>query len=171
MKAQGLLELLPIGILDPLAVVTRVLEAQEQPAIQQLFNQQVQQTGQFQPPPDPKVQELQMKSQAEQQKAVLKQQELQFKSELAARDQAFKHAMEKQAQDAELRFKALSAQLDAVATLHKERSNMQAAAAKTGQNMLLKDQEHQQSMRHQEEKASLAKQQTQTSSKTGKSTR
>ena len=68
-KAQGLMELLPIGILDPVKVVMRILDAQEQPNWEELLIPEVAQTGQMpEPPPDPKLLEMQMKGQMEQQK-------------------------------------------------------------------------------------------------------
>ena len=96
MKAQGLLELLPIGILDPVKVISRVLEAQEQPNWQELLKQEVQQTGQFEPPPDPKMQEMQMKGQMEQQKIGMQAQAQQQKMEIEARGKQVEMAMKQQ---------------------------------------------------------------------------
>jgi chaperonin GroES len=164
MKAQGLLELLPIGILDPVAVITRVLEAQEQPSYQQLFTQQVQQSGQFQPPPDPKLQEMQMKSQIEQQKAQTDQQALEFKSQLAARDQVFKQSMESQKQEHALQIQAMDAKLKAAVELHKQRIYQVGE----GQKIQQADQQHSQKLRHQEELNKSKIQQTKTTSQPGK---
>lgn len=168
MKAQGLVELMAMapGMLNPMVVITRVLEAQEQPAIEQLFSPQVQQTGEYQPPPDPKQMEMQMKSQIEQQKNEMKQQEIQFKSELAARDLIFKQVMEKQKQDQELQFKAMEAKLAGATELHKQRIFQVQEAQKMQQS----EQQHQQSMRHQEETNKSKQQQIKNSSSNGKST-
>jgi chaperonin GroES len=70
LKAQGLMELLAGGApLDPIEVVKRILEAQEQPNWEKLIPQQILQTGQMPPPPpDPKVQALQEKTKADLQK-------------------------------------------------------------------------------------------------------
>jgi chaperonin GroES len=171
LKAQGLAELLPLGTLDPLAVTMRILEAQEQPNIEQLFTQQIQQTGQFTPPPDPKMQEMQMKGQLEERKAAMKQEELQFKSELQARDQAFKQMMEAQKQAQDMQIKAMEAKLDAAIGIHKQRIFEAAERAKTAQTMVQKDQQHSQQMRHAEEQNKLVKQQTKTSSSTGSKTK
>src|SRR5205823_2070723 len=85
-KAQALMELLPTGILDPLEVVRRLLDAMEQPNVDKLFNQAIQQSGQMPPPPpDPKVQEIQMKMQSEQASAQLKAEGMQQKMELDRR--------------------------------------------------------------------------------------
>lgn len=170
LKAQGLAELLPLGTLDPLAVTMRILEAQEQPNIEQLFTQQIQQTGQHQPPPDPKMQEMQMKGQLEERKAAMQQEALQFKSELAARDQAFKQMMEQQKQTHDMQLKAMSAKLDAAIGIHKQRIFEAAERAKTQQTLVQSEAKHQQTMRQQKEQQA-SKPTTQTSSKTGKTTK
>ena len=56
LKAQGLMELLQTGMLDPVEVVKRVLEAQEQPNWESVMRKEVQETGQPPAPaPDPKL--------------------------------------------------------------------------------------------------------------------
>lgn len=147
MKAQGLMELLPLGILDPVIVIRRILEAQEQPNIEQLFNQQVKDTGQFQPPPDPKMMEMQMKSQMEQQKVQLKGQELEHKAAMEQQSTQAKMAMEKQSNDAKLQFEMQKAQLDGAVTLHKQRIFEADARQKQQQN----EQTHRQGLVHAEE--------------------
>jgi len=169
MKAQALMELLPTGILDPLEVVRRILDAQEQPSPEKLFNQQIQQTGQFQPPPDPKTQELQMKAEAEQGKAALKQQELEFKSAMQQRDQQFQQAMEAQRQEADMKFKAINAQLDAMIKLQESRVANVASAQQHQQKMVQGAQQHVQKMEQTKEQAKLQNSQK-NSSKSGKST-
>ena len=167
LKAQGLAELLPLGTLDPLAVTRRILEAQEQSNIEQLFTQAIQQTGQHQPPPDPKLQEMQMKGQLEQQKAQMQQEALQFKSELAARDMSFKQMMEAQKQNHDLQIKDMSARLDAAIALHKQR----IFSAGEVQKLVQTDQQNTQKLRHQEELNKSKLQQTKTSSTTGRTTK
>lgn len=171
LKAQGLAELLPLGTLDPLQVTIRILEAQEQPNIEQLFNQQIKQTGAFQPPPDPKMQEMQMKGQLEEKKAAMQQEALQFKSELAARDQAFKQMMESQRQNHDMQIKSMEAKLDAAIGIHKQRIFEAAERAKTQQTIVQKEATHQQTMAHKEEQNKLAKQQTKTASSSGSKTK
>lgn len=169
MKAQGLMELLPTGMLDPVEVVRRVLEAQEQPNWEKLFNQQVQQSGQFQPPPDPKLQEMEMKGQLEQQKAAMKQQELEFKSQLQARDQEFKLTMQAAAQQQDMQNKSMQAKLDAAINVHKQRIFSATEQAKVNQQLTQSAQSHQQKMTQEQEKAKLQRQQQVKSSETGKS--
>jgi chaperonin GroES len=167
MKAQGLLELLPLGTLDPLEVTKRVLEAQEQPNMEMVFHPSIRETGQFQPPPDPKMQEMEMKGQMEERKAALKEQEMMFKMELNARDMQFKQMMEAQKAAQDMQVKSMEAKLDAAIGIHKQRIFEAAERAKTQQTMVQKEQSHIQKMRQSEEQNKLAKQ---NSSKTGKST-
>jgi hypothetical protein len=144
LKAQGLAELLPMGVLDPLKVVQRILEAQEQPNWQELIHQETQQSGQPAQKPDPKAQEMQMKMQAEAHKADLQQQQLQQKSEMDGRDLQFKQAMAQQKQQADIQFKAMELKLQAVAQQHKERADMIQNAQKLQNNQ----QAHNQKMVH-----------------------
>lgn len=168
LKAQGLAELLPLGTLDPLQVTIRILEAQEQPNIQQLFNQQIQQTGQFQPPPDPKLLEMKMKEQAQAAQSQMKLQETQQKMELEGRDRQLKMHMEAQAHAQEMEQKRQSAIIEGQVQMHNQRIFSAAEQAKNQQTMVQKDQQHQQTMQQTKEKQQLqAKAQTQKSSKSG----
>lgn len=141
-KAEGLLQLLPLGVLDPIAVVTRVLQAQEVPNYEKLFNQAVQQTGQMPPPPpDPKVQELQMKQQAQQQEAQLKMAQGQQQMELDARDKQTQLAMKQQEHQQNMQMMQQEAQMKAQAQAHQVQAQIQ------GENLKM---QHQQQMNHQE---------------------
>lgn len=121
MKAQGLMELLPTGMLNPVEVIKRVLEAQEQPNWEQLLSQQVAQTGQPpEPPPDPKLQEMQMKAQLEQQKMQMQGEAQQHKMELEARDRQVQLAMKAQEHQLEMAHKAQMAKLSAAEAIHKQ---------------------------------------------------
>ena len=171
MKAQGLVEMLPLGVLDPIKVATRVLEAQEQPNYQELFNQAVQQTGQPPQQPNPKEIEMQMKGQMEQQKAQLKQQELQFKSAMQQRDQQFKQAMSAQQQAQDLKDKEMEMRLTAAAETHKQR----IFQAQERQKMVQSEQQHRQKMVHNEQaakqKQEISKSQQNKTSQAGKSSK
>lgn len=141
-KAESLLQLLPIGVLDPVAVIKRVLQAQEQPNYEQLLNQAVQQTGQMPPPPpDPKVQELQMKQQAQQQDAQLKMIMSQQQMELDGRNAQQKMAMQAQEHQQKMQMQAQEAQMNAAAQAHQVQAQIQ------GENLKM---QHQQQMNHQE---------------------
>lgn len=167
MKAQGLLELLPTGILDPVEVIRRVLEAQEQPNYERLFNQQIQQTGQMQPPPDPKLQEMEMKSQLEQQKIALQAQEKERAAMLAERSQAVQLAMKTQEHNLKMQAEAQKAKLSAAEAIHKQRIFSVTEQAKVNQQLVHKEQAHRQSMAQQQEKAKLASAQSKTSATGG----
>lgn len=99
LKAQGLMELLPLGTIDPIKVTMRILEAQQQPNWQELIPGMVE-TGQPQIPPkqDPelmaqqqesmlKQQEFQMKGQAEAQKMAMTQRDKEFNLKMQAQQQ------------------------------------------------------------------------------------
>ena len=159
MKAQGLMELLPTGVLDPVKVVLRVLEAQEQPNIEQLLSQQVAQTGALQPPPDPKLQEMQMKGQLEEQKAALKAQSDAHKSALQQRDQEFQHAMKAAEVNQQMQLKAMEAKVQSAIDIHKQRIFSVTEQAKLNQSLMQKSQTHAQDMQHSKEKAALQRQQ------------
>lgn len=168
MKAQGLLELLPIGILDPVEVVRRVLEAQEQPQYERLFNQSIQQTGQFQPPPDPKLMEMQMKGQMEQQKVAMQAQAQQQKMELDARDKAVQLAMKAQEHQMNMQHKAQMAQLDAAEKVHMQRIFSAEAQNKLVQEAVAGEQKLQQNAQMHEAKMKQSKEATSSPRKTGK---
>ena len=86
LKAQGLMELLPLGTINVMEVTKRILEAQEQSNIEALMQQQ-------QLPPDPKVQAAQMKMQQDKEKhqldMAMKQFEMQMKQQEMAMDAKF----------------------------------------------------------------------------------
>lgn len=102
LKAQGLMELLPLGTIDPIKVTMRILEAQQQPNWQELIPGMVE-TGQPQIPPkqDPEMM-------AQQQESQMRQQELQQKGQMEAekmamtqRDKEFQMTMLAQQQQQE----------------------------------------------------------------------
>lgn len=158
MKAQGLLELLPLGALDPIAVLKRVLEAQEQPNYEQLFVQQVQQTGQLPPPPpDPKLQEMQMKGQLEQKKIAMQGQAQQHKMELESRGEATKLAMKAAEHQQDMAHKEQLNKIQSAEAVHKQRIFSAEAQAKMVQGLTHREVEHQQKMRQGKQQATLKK--------------
>lgn len=159
LKAQGLMEMLPLGILDPVKVGLRLLEAQEQPNYMELLNQQVAQTGQVPQQPDPKMLELQAKQGAMQQNSELKQQEAAFKSQLAQRDQQFKQAMEAATQEQDLRFKAMEMKLSLAASLHTTRAQVAQDKLKFVQDTMHKEVQHSQNVNHKSEMGRIQRQQ------------
>lgn len=131
LKAQGLVELMQMfgPILDPIKIVGRVLEAQEQPNWQDLFSQEVAQTGQVPQTPDPKQQELEMKMQFEQQKAAMKGQEQQMKMELESRSAEQQMAMKEQMHAQDMQMKAEQNQVDQAIAIHSGRAKIAQAAS------------------------------------------
>ncbi len=160
LKAQGLMEMLPLGVLDPLEVATRMLEAQEQPNIQKLFHQQVQQTGQPVQQPNPKMLQIQAQSQADQQKFGLMQQQSQFDNQLKEHDQQFQHSMQAQKlqQDADFQSGKIAAQ--AASDAHRlgakmAQGHVQQVQAQQDhiQHVVHTEQTHQQKLHHVEQQA------------------
>lgn len=159
MKAQGLLELLPTGMLNPVEVIKRVLEAQEQPNWEQLLSQQVAQTGQPpEPPPDPKLMEMQMKGQLEQQKMQMQAQMMDRKGQLEARDKEVQLAMKAQEHEMNLQQKAQMARIQQAEAVHKQRifsaeaqQKMNLSALEGGQKIAQKEVEHRQKLQQQKQ--------------------
>jgi chaperonin GroES len=153
-KAQGLLELLPLGVLDPIQVITRVLKAQEQPNYEQLFNQAVQQTGQMPPPPpDPKIQELQMKQQAEQQKISMTAQAQQQKQQIDQAGAQAKMANDKAQANQDMQIQAQKAQLDAAIQVHTTNAKMAQEKMQAIQGAQQSHDVHQQNLQHSAEQS------------------
>jgi len=160
LKAQGLLELLPLipGLLDPIEVVSRVLEAQEQPNWQKVFSQQVQQSGQLPPPqPDPKLMAIQAKVEADQRKAAIDAQSKQQDMELNARDKQQQMLMAAQEH-------AQKMQQEREKTMQKAASDMAMAnifasteRMKGQQELVQSDAQHQQKMAQEKQKSTLQK--------------
>ena len=150
LKAQGLMELLPTGVLDPVKVVQRILDAQEQPNWQDLLNPQVAQTGQLQPPPDPKMLEMQMKGQMEGQKIQLQSQAQQHKMQLEERSKQVQLAMAQQEHAQEMQHRQDMANIQAAEAVHKQRIFSATEQAAFIQKLMHADNEHQQKMSHAE---------------------
>lgn len=170
-KVQSLIEFMQMmpGLLDPIKVATRWMEATEQPNYQELFSQEVQKTGQMPPPPpDPKVMALQAKMQADQQGAQVQQAAKQQDMELNSRDRqqqmmqsAQEHALDMQAQQQK-------ATLDAREHLESTRVKIITAQAQAAQKLQQSAATHQQSLQQAKEKTKSTQQMR---SKNGKTTR
>lgn len=175
LKAQGLLELLQLAgpMLDPIKIISRVLEAQEQPNWQELFSPQVQATGQVPPPPpDPKLLAIQMKAQTDQQKAAMDVQQKQQEMELDARSAEQQMAMEQQKHAQDMQMEQEKTMMKASSEL--QMANIYAATERTkGQQDIQNNQQaHEQKMTQQKEQQKLAAQKPKTtSSKSGGSTK
>lgn len=160
MKAQGLMELLPSGMLNPVEVIKRILVAQEQPNYEQLLLPQVAETGQPpEPQPDPKLQEMQMKSQLEQQKIQMQGEATQHKMELERADKVTQLQMKAAEHAQDMEHKAQMNNLDAGIAQHKQaifsaegqqKLNLQAAEGR--QKLTLKEQESRQKQKQMAQK-------------------
>lgn len=158
LKAQGLMELMQSaqGILDPIKVIERILDAQEQPNWQQLFTQQVQQTGQMPPPPpDPKILAIQAKSQAEQQKVALMAQSQQQQQELATRDKSQQMMQAQQEHEMNMQSQAQEAGLNGQIKLQKAHIELAATAAHNAQDIQHAQQTHVQKLQIAKETSKL----------------
>jgi chaperonin GroES len=149
LKAQGLMELLPTGILDPVKVVQRILDAQEQPNWQELIKPEIAQSGQMPPPPpDPKLQELQMKGQLEGQKIQMQGQALQHKMELEAHDKQVQLSMQQESHAQAMQQAAEMANIKAAEAVHAGRARSATEQADFIQKLVHTDANHQQKMQH-----------------------
>lgn len=166
LKAQGLMELLPSGALDAVEVIKRILQAQEQPNWEKLLNQQVQQSGQLPQKQDPKMLELQQKSQMDQQKFAAEQQKNAQDQALKEHDQQFQHMMAAAKQDQDARHAQVMTAIEASAKYHADQAQVQGErmkaaqhAAQSGQEHVQKlvqtEQSHQQKMQHAKEQNKL----------------
>lgn len=171
MKAQGLMEMLQVAgpIFNPIKVLSRVLEAQEQPNWQELFSDEVIQSGQVPPPPpDPKMMAIQAKMQADQQKAAVDLQAKQMKMELDGRTAEQKMSMEAQAHALKMQQQQESAQIKAASDIQMANIFSAAERVKSQQTVVHKEQQHQQKMSQQKEASKLSQN---TNSKSGKPTK
>ena len=153
LKAQGLMELLPSGVLDPVKVVMRVLDAQEQPNWQELMNQAVAESGQLPQKPDPKMLEMQMKGQLEGQKIQMQGQALQQKMALEERDKQIQLAMKQQEHAQEMQHRQDMANIQAAEAVHKQRVFSATEQAAFIQKLMHADAEHSQKLSHAAEAA------------------
>jgi chaperonin GroES len=159
-KAQGLMELMQAApqILDPVQVISRILDAQEQPNWQQLFTQQVQQTGQTPPPPpDPKMLAIQAKMQADQNKAQIDQQMSQNQMELNTRDKQQQMMMRAQEHQQTMQFKQQQAVQDAAIKTAGDRIKLAAAAQQVQHQAVQNQQQLHQNQQVHEQKIQQAK--------------
>lgn len=155
MKAQGLLELMPMvpGLLDPIKVFSRVLEAQEQPNWQDLFSEAVKASGQLPPPPpDPKIMAIQAKIQADQQKSAMDLQQKQQEMELNSRDKMMQMQMKQQEHAMKMQHQQESAQVKAASDIAMANIFAATERAKAGQALEANQQKHQQSLQQSKEK-------------------
>lgn len=169
MKAQGLLELMQMAgpMMNPIKVISRVLEAQEQPNWQELFSDEVQQSGQVPPPPpDPKLMAIQAKMQADQQKLQLDTQQKQMDMELQARSHEQQMAMQQQAHAMKMQQEQESATVKAASQIQMANIFTATERAKSQQTLVQKDEQHKQNLQQTKEKTTLQNQKSPSGGKT-----
>lgn len=157
-KAQALMELLPLGTLDPVKVTIRLLEALEVPMWEDIISPsagQPQEEG-----PDPRVLELQMKQQAEQQKAQVRQAELQMKSEMAQRDQIFQQQMSEYKTKMDIALQRDKARAELASRTHMDNYHQQREQQKHNQKMRQSQEQHAQRQRQSQAKGAQSSQQS-----------
>lgn len=130
LKAQALLELLPLGTVDPLEVTIRIVQAQDQPNWEKLIPGMAQGQPQIRQQPDPKLMEMQQKMQAEQQKYQLMLGAKQKELEMNQRSKEAELAMKQQEKLIDLQSKLLDAKLNADIARQKQEIFMRDAQNK-----------------------------------------
>lgn len=145
-KAQQLVELIPLGAVNPAVAGQRIIEAMDVPNPQELMPQ---------PQADPKVQAAQMKMEADQKKAQMdmqaQQQKMQFdfiEKQLELKFKAQELQMEMQSKQMDMKFKQIESMLD-----------MQVSRVGHMQNMEQQRQQHSFDIEAGADKLSLQKEQ------------
>lgn len=167
-KAMGLAELLQMfgSMMNPVEVLKRVLEAQEQPNIDMLIAPQVLQTGEPPPPPpDPKLMAIEAKMQADQQKAAMDVQQKQQEMELNARDKTLQMQMKQQEHAQKMQHEAESARIKAASDIQMSRIFQAQAKAKGDQQLQHSQQQHEQKLQQTKEVSASSHQPTSASGK------
>jgi chaperonin GroES len=160
MKAQGLLELIQMApqAFNIVEVLSRVLEAQEQPNWQTVFSPEIQQSGQLPPPPpDPKVMAMQEKMKLDQQKASMDIQQKQMEMELDGRDKAMQMQMKQQEHAQKMQHQMQTTQVKAASDI--AMANIFASTERQkGQQQIANGQaQHEQKMTQAKEQSKLQK--------------
>jgi len=145
-KAQVLLQAMGLGTLNVMEVTKYLLAAHEIPALEKFLQEP-------QPQPDPKMEEMKMKAQIEQQKAQSKMQLDQIKMQITMAEGEQKLKLEQQLNEMELKFKYMEHALEAQMAASKASQDMQIAGADHAANMIRTQQSHTQQMEIQKEQA------------------
>lgn len=161
LKAQGLTELLQLfgPMMNPIEVLKRVLDAQEQPNLERIFSQEVLATGQIPPPPpDPKLMAIQAKAETDQKKLAMDLQAKQMDMELESRSQQEKMAMEREKHAQDMQMMQEETQLKAASELQMANIFASTERMKGQQTLQNQQQAHDQKMVQEKEKQKLAAQ-------------
>lgn len=167
LKAQGLMELVQAApqAFDIIEVLSRVLEAQEQPNWQKVFNQEVQASGQLPPPPpDPKLLAIQEKAKADQAKTAMDLQAKQMEMELDGREAELQMQMKQQEHAQKMQMTQEETMMSAASEMAMAKIYASTEQQKSQQQISQSDAQHKQKMTHEKEKLSLQKQKSSTGS-------
>ena len=135
LKAQGLMEVLPLGTINVMEVTKRILEAQEQPNLEALMQQPT-------PPKDPKVEAMQQKAQMDQQSNMQKMQMEKEKHQLDMAMKQFEMQMKQQEMLMDAKFMEMERQME-----------MRLSEMEMGQEARHSQTKHQMQMTQMKEKA------------------
>jgi len=141
LKAQGLMELIPLGTINIMEVTKRILEAQEQSNIEALMQMP-------QPQEDPKVAAMKVKTEADQQANV---QEMQMKKEEHQLDMAMKQF--------EMQMKQQEMMMDAKFMEMESQMEMRLSEMQMGQEARHSQTKHNMQMQQTQEKGKIQNQQ------------
>lgn len=143
-KLQGYFPLLQLGTINPLELTKRYLEANEEPNLEALIMQP-------QPKPDPKLQAIQMKTQADMQKSQQTMEMDKVRLQMEQQRQQFEMMLEKQKQEMELYFKQLEASIDLKNKAMDHQFEMKKAQDQHVMGTIQGAQQHEQKMQQQDE--------------------
>ena len=148
-KAEALMQLLPLGTVNPMAVTMRWLDALDETNPQELIIPPEQQ----QPPPDPKVEAMKAQSQIKMQESQAKMQMDQVKAALDQQEKIMNMKFEQQRMEMQLQYDAIKQQLD----IEKAKQDVQATHAKHVQDLAHSQDKHHQALQQQKEKPKTSK--------------
>jgi len=150
-KIQQVMQLLALGTINPMEVSKRMLEALEEPGIDQLLMQP-------QPQPDPKAEALKMKAEIDQQKAVhasqIKEREMALKEASEQEKAALKremHEMDLHYKEQDAILKARIAKLEAASGQQQHEQSLIQNEQNHRQSLIQNQDKHQQSLQQQKE--------------------
>jgi chaperonin GroES len=147
-QAQGVLQMIALGTINPMEATKRALEAMEIPDLERLMMQP-------QPKADPEQQKMQAEMQMKQVESQQKMEIEQLKAKLKAQEQMLKMQFEKQSNDIKLQFEAMKMQLD----MKKQQQQVFMDAQKAQNQMQLSDAQHTQKMQQTEQQMKMQKEQ------------
>ena len=148
-KAEALMQLLPLGTINPMGVTMRWLDALDETNPQDLIIPPEQQ----QPPPDPKVEAMKAQSQIKMQESQAKMQMDQVKAALEQQEKTMNMKFEQQKMEMQLQYDAIKQQLD----IEKAKQDVQASQMNHQQKMVHTQEKHKQQLQHQKEKPNSSK--------------